>query len=341
MKRYLCIMLILLLLAGCAPTVGDAGDNQQFFAMDTVMSITVYDGEKDSAEAARKKVDELDALLSRTRAESEISQLNAGAGSAVPTQLSEDVADLLKKALELSDRTEGAFDPAIAPVMDAWGFTKDEKRVPGEQELMDLLPLVNADALELTDHGAYLPKAGMAVDLGAIAKGYAGDQLAALLAGRGVTSALVALGGNITAMGLKPDGSSWRVAVRDPKSQENYICVLSLSDKTASTSGGYERYFEQNGVIYHHIIDPQTGYPARSGLTSVTVVSSSGATADALSTALFVLGEEKALSMWRASDDFEAVLVRENGQVLITEGLESGLDFQGEGYGYTYEIVRR
>lgn len=341
MKRIFSLLLILPMLAGCAPTVGDTGDTQQFFAMDTIMSITVYDGEKGAAEAAMQRVNSLDALFSRTREESEITQVNQNAGTGVATPLSDDVYGILQQAVLLSNRTGGAFDPTIAPVMDAWGFTKSEYRVPGADELAGLLPLVNAAALVLEDQSALLPETGMELDLGAIAKGYAGDQCTQLLSSYGVTSALVALGGNVTAIGSKPDGTSWRVAVRDPDNEDSYLCVLSLQDKTASTSGGYERYFEQDGVIYHHIIDPDTGYPARSGLKSVTVVSSSGTTADALSTALFVMGEEKALELWRESSDFEAVLVRDDNKILITDGLENGLDFQGESHGYTYEIVRR
>jgi thiamine biosynthesis lipoprotein len=341
MKRIFSLALMLLLLAGCAPTVGDTGDTQQFFAMDTVMSITVYDGQKGAAEAAMQRVSGRDALLSRTRAESEIARVNQNAGTGVAVALSDDVYSILQQAVGLSDRTDGMFDPTIAPVMDAWGFTKSEYRVPGADELAELLPLVNADALVLKDRSAMLPEKGMELDLGAIAKGYAGDQCAQLLSSYGVTSALVALGGNITAIGAKPDGTNWRVAVRDPNNEDSYLCVLPLQDRTASTSGGYERYFEQDGVIYHHIIDPDVGYPARSGLKSVTVVSASGTTADALSTALFVMGEEKALELWRESSDFEVVLVRDDNKVLFTDGLESGLDFQGGDHGYTYEIVRR
>ncbi len=342
MKRLFCLSFCLILLAGCAPTVGQAGNTVQFFAMDTVMSVTAFDGKEGAAEAVQTLVDELDAALSRTREDSELSRLNSSAGTGGAVRLSDPVYRLLEQAAALSRRTKGAFDPSIAPVMDAWGFTREENRVPGDEELRMLLPLVDTGALRLEEGTALLPASGMAIDLGAIAKGFAGDEASALLTTEyGVTSALVSLGGNITAIGKKPDGSGWRVAVRDPADAESYLCILTLSDKTVSTSGGYERFFEQNGVTYHHIIDPDTGYPAQSGLKSVSVVSSSGTTADALSTALFVMGEEDALALWRASDDFETVLVRDDGTVLVTEGLENGFDFQGEHNGYTYEIVRR
>ncbi|NLF34566.1 MAG: FAD:protein FMN transferase, partial [Clostridiales bacterium] len=183
--------------------------------------------------------------------------------------------------------------------------------------------------------------AGMAIDLGAIAKGAAAAGAADVLRDHGVTSGLLMLGGNITALGHKPDGTPWRVAVRDPADRDSYLCVLSLTDQSASTSGGYERYFEEHGVLYHHIIDPSTGYPAECGLLSVTVVSADDTAADALSTALFVLGEEGALSLWRASDDFEAILIRTDGRVLVTEGLEAVMEFRGDDHGYQYEIVRR
>lgn len=342
MKRLCCLVLCLLLLTGCAPTVGEAGDTVQFFAMDTVMSVTVFDGEDGAAQAVQSLVDGLDDKLSRTREDSELSRLNQSAGTGAAVTLSDPVYQLLETAVSLSRRTGGAFDPAIAPIMDAWGFTKEVYRVPDDEELESLLPLIDFSALQLENGAALLPVTGMEIDLGAIAKGYAGDAACDLLKTQyGVTSALVSLGGNITAIGVKPDGSNWRVAVRDPADAEDYLGVLTLTDLTVSTSGGYERYFEQDGVIYHHIIDPLTGCPARSGLTSVSVVSASGITADALSTALFITGENAALALWRASDDFEAVLVREDGTVLVTEGLENGFEFQGEQNGYTCEIVRR
>ena len=156
----------------------------------------------------------------------------------------------------------------------------------------------------------------------------------------GVCNAMLTVEGG-SAIGGKLDGSPWQVAVKDPQNTSEALCVLSLSDQTASTSGGYERYFEQNGVIYHHIIDPKTGYPAQSGLLSVTVVSSNQMLADALSTALFVGGEEDALAFWRSRDDFELVLCTEDNRVIVTEGLEAGYRPAGEERGYTYEIARR
>lgn len=149
------------------------------------------------------------------------------------------------------------------------------------------------------------------------------------------------LGGNVTVIGAKEDGSPWRVAVKDPRDTGSYLCVLALTDVTLSTSGGYERYFEEDGVRYHHIIDPETGYPADSGLLSVTVVSADHLLADALSTALFVAGPEEALDFWRSRDDFELVLCTGQGELLVTEGLEDVFTFAGADRGYTYEIARR
>ncbi|MPM25996.1 FAD:protein FMN transferase [bioreactor metagenome] len=344
MKRLSALLLCLLLLAGCSSGgTGDTGVTEDFFAMDTVMKITAYDGDKDAVTAAVQEVNTLEALFSRTRTESEISAVNAASGSGKSIKVSETTFSILDSAVAFSKRTGDAFDITIAPVMDAWGFTKGEYRVPSQEELDALLPLVDDSLLEM-DSGTFsvcLPKPGMAIDLGAIAKGFTANRVLEVLAAHKVTSAIVNLGGNISVLGTKTDGSDWRVAVRDPKDSESYVCVLTLTDKTLSTSGGYERYFEENGKTYHHIIDPKTGYPAETGLTSVTVVSSSGATADALSTACFVLGEDKALELWRSSSDFELVLVREDGKVLVTEGLEKDLDTQGGNNGYTFEIVRR
>lgn len=308
------LALALLLTAGCAPA---QPAERTFFAMDTVMTLRLYQGGGEGAlEQAEDRVRELEALLSVTGGDSEVYALNhAGAAD-----LSPDTAELLGAALDLCRRTDGALDVSIYPVLRSWGFTTGEYAVPDDETLAALLARVDYAQVKLDGSAAALPE-GMEIDLGSVAKGYAGDALAALLRENGVTSALLDLGGNIQTVGSKPDGSPWRVAVRDPAG-DGTIGVVEAENQAVVTSGGYERYFEEDGVRYWHILDPKTGRPARNGLASVTVVGASGLVCDGLSTALFVMGLDGALDHWRAHRDFEAVLVSEDGSVTVTAGLE-------------------
>ncbi len=308
------LALALLLTAGCAPA---QPAERTFFAMDTVMTLRLYQGGGEGAlEQAEDRVRELEALLSVTGGDSEVYALNhAGAAD-----LSPDTAELLGAALDLCRRTDGALDVSIYPVLRSWGFTTGEYAVPDDETLAALLARVDYAQVKLDGSAAALPE-GMEIDLGSVAKGYAGDALAALLRENGVTSALLDLGGNIQTGGSKPDGSPWRVAVRD-SAGDGTIGVVEAENQAVVTSGGYERYFEEDGVRYWHILDPKTGRPARNGLASVTVVGASGLVCDGLSTALFVMGLDGALDHWRAHRDFEAVLVSEDGSVTVTAGLE-------------------
>jgi thiamine biosynthesis lipoprotein len=315
-KRVFVFLLapLLLLPYGCAPA---QPLERTFFAMDTVMTLRLYQGgDENTLDQAEARVRELEGLWSVTDGTSEISTLNHD-GSA---ELSPETAELLGAALDMCRRTDGALDISTYPVLRAWGFTTGEYSVPGGEAIAALLPLVDYGRVALEAGAAALPP-GMEIDLGSVAKGYTGDALAALLKQGGAASALLDLGGNIQAVGSKPDGSPWRVAVRDPAG-DGSVGVVEVVDQAVVTSGGYERYFEEDGVRYWHIIDPATGWPARSGLASVTVVGESGLLCDGLSTALFVMGREGALEHWRQHRDFEAVLVSEDGSVTITAGLE-------------------
>jgi thiamine biosynthesis lipoprotein len=235
--------------------------------------------------------------------------------------LSEDVTDLLTQALDICAFTDGALDISIYPVLRAWGFTTGDYGVPAEDTLSELLTHVDYQAIHLDGNTVTL-EPGMEIDFGSVAKGYTGDRVLSLLRENGVTSALLNLGGNVQALGAKPDGSPWNVAILDPRSSD-YLAAVEIEDQAVITSGGYERYFEEDGVTYWHIIDPATGAPARSGLISVTIVGDSGLLCDGLSTSLFVMGLEDATALWRQREDFEAVFVTDSGQVYITEGLES------------------
>ena len=340
-KTLFPLLALCLLLSGCGGTPS-ADASAEFFAMDTVMQLETP-GLSDPAAvtAGRDAVETLEALLSRTDGESEISRLNGADGRETP--LSYPTAALLAAARDYSLATDGAFDPTVAPVMDAWGFTTEERHVPAPDALAAAMALVDSEELSVDTEAsaASLARAGMEVDLGAVAKGFAAREAEAAIRDAGGTSAMLDLGGNVTVIGAKEDGSPWRVAVKDPRDTGSYLCVLALTDVTLSTSGGYERYFEEDGVRYHHIIDPETGYPADSGLLSVTVVSADHLLADALSTALFVAGPEEALDFWRSRDDFELVLCTGQGELLVTEGLEDVFTFAGADRGYTYEIARR
>ena len=328
MKRFLALLCALLLLAGCAPAPSQAAAaaERTFFAMDTVMTLRLYEGGDEALLAdAEARVRELEGLLSVTDGDSEIYALNRDGAA----ELSSETAELLRGALALCDRTEGALDLSTYPVLRTWGFTTGEYAVPDGGTIDKLLPLVDYTRVGLDGNAASLPD-GMEIDLGSVAKGYTGAALAALLREGGVTSALLDLGGNIQAVGAKPDGSPWRVGIRNPAGEGN-IGVVEVENQAVITSGGYERYFEEGGVRYWHILDPKTGAPARSGLASVTVVGDDGLVCDGLSTALFVMGRDGAIEHWRRHRDFEAVLVSEDGSVTITPGLEGRFALTGRG----------
>ena len=322
--------LLLSLPAGCQ--VEDVEEESRIFAMDTVMTLTYYGQDRESGREALEEgvaaVYELEDLLSATAPDSEISALNE-AGQA---HLSPDTAQLLSAALELCALTGGALDITAYPAVEAWGFTTGEYRVPNQAELEELGDRIDYTRVSLDQESASLPD-GMKLDLGAVAKGYTADRLAKLAQERDITSALLDLGqSTILALGAKPDGSPWRIGIQDPQG-EGYLGVLELEGQAMGTSGGYQRYFERDGVRYWHIIDPATAAPARSGLLSVTVVSPSGLACDGLSTALFVMGLERGTQFWRDHPEleFEALFILEDGSLALTSGLKDSFTL-AQGY---------
>ena len=322
--------LFLSLPAGCQ--VEDVEEESRIFAMDTVMTLTYHGQDRESGREAIEEgvaaVYELEDLLSATAPDSEISALNE-AGQA---HLSPDTAQLLSAALELCALTGGALDITAYPAVEAWGFTTGEYRVPNQAELEELGDRIDYTQVSLDQESASLPD-GMKLDLGAVAKGYTADRLAKLAQERDITSALLDLGqSTILALGAKPDGSPWRIGIQDPQG-EGYLGVLELEGQAMGTSGGYQRYFERDGVRYWHIIDPATAAPARSGLLSVTVVSPSGLACDGLSTALFVMGLERGTQFWRDHPEleFEALFILEDGSLALTSGLKDSFTL-AQGY---------
>ena len=350
MKRQLAALLLTIFalsLTACGETAAES-ETRTVYAMDTVMNLTVY-GENAAAalESAEKELHTLDeAVLSRTAGGSELYALNASNGETVECGADDILPALIETALTISDATDGAFDPTLAPVLDAWGFTKDERRVPSADELKELLSHTGCGkvALEKTADGWTVTLLdGAQLDLGGIAKGYAGNAVRTVLAELNVTSAVIDLGGDVGLLGAKPDGSDWRVAVKDPADPSKFLGVLTAADTFVVTSGIYERGFEENGVRYHHIIDPKTGKPAESGLVSVTVVCGDGAWADALSTSCFVLGEAGSLALrdTLAAEKnlrIELILVTDDGHVRYTAGLAERFEPSEEGT-YVYEAI--
>ncbi len=293
---------------------------KQLFAMDTYMEFTAYGrGGQQAVEKAAQEVQRLDALLSAQNEESQVYALNQ-LGS---LEVSDDLAEIIQRGKEIFQKTDGLFDDTIYPLMELWGFPTGEYHVPSGEEIENLLPYVDGGMVEISGNAVTLGE-GQQIDLGGIAKGYTGEKLTEIFQEYGVSSAMVSLGGNIQAIGTKPDGSSWRVGIRDPKgSQQDYAGVLQVQDEAVVTSGGYERYFEENGKTYIHIIDPRTGYPAENDLLSVTIVSPDGTLADGLSTALYIMGYDKAVQFWQQhQDEFDVILITADEQIHVSKKLQ-------------------
>lgn len=301
----------------------DESESRDIFAMDTYMTVTAYGpNAKTALDDAETEILRLDALLSTGSSTSEVGEINANGGGT----LSADGIALMQTSLDLYKSTGGLFDISIYPIMELWGFPTEEYRVPDASEIQNTLKKVDASKINFdadTGEVSFRMK-GMKIDFGGIAKGYTSSKLMEIFAQDGVKSGLVNLGGNVQTCGAKPDGSGWRVAIQSPDENGDFLGILTETGKAVITSGGYERYFAQDGVTYHHIIDPRTGYPANNGIQSATVVSENGTEADGLSTSLFIMGVDEAEKYWRAhSDEFDMILLDDDGKLYVSEGIAS------------------
>lgn len=331
-KINICCMMCMLILGigGCSWKQNQdmAEHSESFFAMDTYMTFTAYGTDAEPAIlAAEDKIREMEELWSVTDKNSDVYAVNHSSGQTVTVDWK--TAELLSYALDMAEETNGALEPTIYPVLTAWGFTTGENRVPAETELAELLEKVGYDKVELNNDQIQMEPGGM-IDLGAVGKGYAGDEAAQILRERGITAALLDIGGNIQAIGTKPDGSDWRVGLKDPFSG-GVLGIIQVSDVAVVTSGNYERFFiGEDGKVYGHIIDPATGHPVENGIASVSVIASEGKLCDALSTALFVMGLENAQDYWRQHRNYEMILIMEDGDIYLTEGIRDSFSLNSE-----------
>lgn len=285
--------------------------------MDTVMTITAYGENAESAvKLAQSEIENLNALLSIEDENSEIYRLNRDK----TLEVSESTQEIITRACEISRLTDGDFDITVSPLVREWGFyTQIEKKVPSQDAIKNALAKVDYGNIQ-TGKTVTLGE-NTEIDLGGIAKGYASHSAMQVLKDNDVESAILSLGGNVRAVGTKPDGSLWNVAIADPDDTSLQIGCVLAEDSAVVTSGGYQRYFENNGQMYHHIIDTKTGYPANNGMKSVTIISEDDTLADALSTALYVKGLDEAIEFYRENRNFEAVFVTDSGEIYVTSGL--------------------
>ena len=317
----LCAILIImtpaLLFGGCSEKRSSSG---VFFAMDTVMTFTLYGkNHAEALNACESEVYRFDRLLSAADPESEISRINAAAGEFAG--VSEETREIITRSIELSEETGGALDITVYPLVSLWGFYNKEYRVPEPDEIAAALADIGSEEIFVKESSVKIAF-GQQIELGAVAKGYLTDRIWNILREYSIKRAVISLGGNVLVLGDKPDGTPWRVGIEDPFSPEKYFGILLESDVVVVTSGDYQRYFEtEDGRRYHHIFNPANGYPADNDLVSVTIISEDGTLADGLSTALFVMGSEQAVDFWRMNKRFEMILVTKTKEVILTPGL--------------------
>lgn len=314
-------------------------ESQYFESMNTFMKVQCYG--KHSAEAvsaAQKRITELETLLSVTKPESDIYRLNNA--PSYPVSVSEETAHLISFSLDIAEKTGGAFNPCLYPVTSLWGFTQKNFRVPSAQEIASALPLTDFRRVKVSGTSLSAEK-GMMLDMGAVGKGFAGDEAIKIMRKQGIRSALLDLGGNIQTIGGKPDGSPWSIGIKNPFGAEP-LGTVSARDEAVITSGGYERYFTgDDGRRYIHIFDGRTGFPVANEVVSATAVAGSGVLCDALSTSLFVMGAEKAAGFWRENPGFEFIIVIADKKLFLSGGLEARFTLNPDCADIEISIVRR
>lgn len=329
-KHLLPALLCAALLSGltaCAPlqpqpTPALQQKSQVGFYFDTVVTMQVYTDDETLLSDAQAECRRYDELLSKTAEGSDVWRINHAHGERVA--VSQETHEILKKALEYSQLSDGVFDVTIEPCVALWDFTGEGMgTLPDEQALSEAAARVDWTQVDLNDEGVLLPD-GMTIDLGAIAKGYITDRIADFLKARGVESGYLNFGGNVLTIGSKPDGSDWNIGIQDPlgKRDQNIVGAVRISGQAVVTSGIYERGFDLDGVRYHHILDTSSGWPVQNELAGISIITEDAFDADALSTTVFAMGTEKGTAFIESMEGVEAVFVTRDDQVTWTSGLK-------------------
>ena len=313
MKKIISVFLILVFVFSFSACQKEKEVSRTAMMMDTVVTVTCY-GEmaQEGCDKAISEIQRLEFLFSPYIETSEIYKINKNAYTS-PVKTDGEVFDVLKRCREVSEITDGAFDITLKPLKDVWNMKSESPTVPSQELIDGALVVCGYKNLILKNGCVFFEKEGMALDLGGAVKGYAADRAAKVIKDSGVKNALVDIGGNVYALGKSPKGRKWKIGLQDPKGERGkYFKAIELSDETCVTSGSYERYFEENGKVYHHIMDPKTGYSADSGLISVSVVGKSSFEADMASTAAFVMGSEEFLKVKDKLDIEKLITVDKN-----------------------------
>ncbi|WP_026486318.1 FAD:protein FMN transferase [Caldanaerobius polysaccharolyticus] len=325
--------IVAILLSGCSAKSTKPLSRTQF-ALDTYCTITIYDPMPQKVlDDGFKSIKDIENKMSANIKSSEVSRINEYAGIE-PVKVSYDTLYVIKKAVYFADLEKGYFDVTIGPIVNLWNIGTDKARVPSPQEIKDKLPLVNYKGIVFDDKNRtiMLKNKGMSIDLGGIAKGYAADKAAETLKAEGVKHAIINLGGNVLTIGTKPDGHPWRIGIQTPfKPRGDYLGIVEVSNKAVVTSGVYERYFEKNGMLYHHLLNPFTGYPTDNHLYSVTIITDKSVDADALSKT-FIMGLDQGMKLVKSLKGVQAIFVTDDKQVYITPGLKGSFKITDPSY---------
>lgn len=337
------VAMVAVMLSGCGKNTSKQEPalepvSRQYYIFDTVVSVKLYEDAKGEEHLNHidEMLNELNDELSRTLETSQLYKVNEEAGKQA-VKVSAHTLEVMKQSLAYAEEADGLFDPTVGGLVDLWDIGHEGAHVPAQEDLQRELALVNYKdiVVDEAESTIYLKQPGMILDLGAIGKGYAADVIAAYLREEGVKSALIDLGGSsIIAMGAKPNGDNWNIGLQDPDSSRGIsVGTIRLNDQIITTSGVYERYFVEDGVMYHHILDPRTGAPAQNELKSVTILTDSATAGDALSTYVYVLGLEDGLKYMEArEDDSEAIFITKDDKIYITSGLKDLFKISSEGY---------
>lgn len=334
---FLMLLIFITTLIGCNKNQASTSEllSRTELFMGTVIKIILYDSNDSTIlDKAFDRISEIESLVSINESGTELDKVNDLAGIS-PVEVTSTTYEIVEKGLEYSKLSNGGFDITVGPLVKLWNIGLDDAKVPTQEEIDSVLPLIDYNLLELNekDHTIFLKNKGMMIDLGSIAKGYAADEISRILTENNVNSAIIDLGGNIYAHGIKPSGQDWNIGIQNPFSTRgDIIGVLKVKNKTVVTSGIYERYIEKDGVKYHHLLNPDTGYPFENNIAGVSIVTDKSIDADALSTTVFAKGLEEGLKFVETLPSVDAIFITKDNKVYITNGIRDSFTLENEDF---------